>query len=440
MNTTDEAFLNSVLDLMLDAVCVVDPQSRFVFVSAACEHIFGYRPEEMVGRPMLDFVHPEDRARTLQAVDEIVTQAPKPHFENRYVRKDGTVVHVMWSARWSEAEQVRVAVARDVTAYRRAEAVRAALYAISEAAHSSDTLPSLFERTHGIVRDRLPASRFVVVLRDAGAEPSVHAYRTEGIDALAAEDLAAVEAFGLRIVGEAGPLREGPAPARESRSGAWLGVPLEGPEGAIGALLVADGERPVYTADDVDLLQYVSVQLATAIERQRAASALQRAARHDPLTDLANRLLLRERLHTALIRAREDGTLVSLLYLDLDEFKQVNDGLGHAVGDLLLQESARRLKACVRDSDTVARIGGDEFVVVLCHLREAEQALVVAEKIRSALCTPFDLGGTEVRITPSIGIASFPEHGDDEDQLSRRADASMYEAKRSGGNRLRAAS
>ncbi len=103
------------MDLLLDAICVVDRRGRFVSVSGACERIFGYTPEEMIGKPMIDFVFDEDRARTLQAVDKIVAGHLQRHFENRYVRKDGRLVNIMWSARWSEADQVRVAVARDIT-------------------------------------------------------------------------------------------------------------------------------------------------------------------------------------------------------------------------------------------------------------------------------------------------------------------------------------
>ncbi len=110
------------MDLLLDAVCVVDETGRFVFVSAAGERIFGYRPDEMIGRPMIDFVLPEDRARTLQSAAAINDGGEHRNFENRYVRKDGSIVHLMWSARWSASDRMRIAVARDVTARKAAEA------------------------------------------------------------------------------------------------------------------------------------------------------------------------------------------------------------------------------------------------------------------------------------------------------------------------------
>jgi PAS domain S-box-containing protein len=111
-----------IADLLLDAICIVDPQGRFVSIEGACESIFGYRPEEMIGKPMIDFVYEGDRPRTLQAVERIMAGYLQRHFENRYVRGDGRLVHIMWSARWSPEHGVRVAVARDVTHRRQSEA------------------------------------------------------------------------------------------------------------------------------------------------------------------------------------------------------------------------------------------------------------------------------------------------------------------------------
>ena len=104
MATKNSAPLASFIDLLLDAVCAVDVEGRFVFVSAACERVFGYTADELIGRPMIELVHPADRERTLQAAREIMGGVPKPNFENRYVRKDGRVAHILWSARWSEVD------------------------------------------------------------------------------------------------------------------------------------------------------------------------------------------------------------------------------------------------------------------------------------------------------------------------------------------------
>lgn len=154
-------------DLQLDAVCVVDRDCYFLFVSAASEQIFGYKPEEMIGRAMIEFVHPGDKEKTLNTVNEIMGGELKPYFENRYVRKDGKTAHIMRSARWSESEQVRVAVARNVTERKRAESMQAAVYAISEAANTPGDLTALFHHIHEIVDELLLATNFIVALYDA---------------------------------------------------------------------------------------------------------------------------------------------------------------------------------------------------------------------------------------------------------------------------------
>src|SRR6056297_756892 len=112
---------DKIMDLLIDTVCVVDEHGYFVYLSASCERLLGYQPEELIGRNMIGLVHPEDRQRTLANVDEVMGGNPNFHFENRYIRKDGRIIHVMWSARWLEKERLRVAVARDVTKVRRSD-------------------------------------------------------------------------------------------------------------------------------------------------------------------------------------------------------------------------------------------------------------------------------------------------------------------------------
>ena len=161
-------------------------------------------------------------------------------------------------------------------------------------------------------------------------------------------------------------------------------------------------------------------------------------AQHDVLTDLPNRSLLSDRLDQAIAQARRHGTGVAVLFIDLDRFKDVNDALGHAVGDRLLQEVARRLKATVRASDTVSRLGGDEFVVVLSEIEHRQNAAMQAEKIRAALAAPpHAIGRQKLRIEASIGTSVFPDDGLDATTLINRADMAMYAAKRSGRNRHR---
>lgn len=161
-------------------------------------------------------------------------------------------------------------------------------------------------------------------------------------------------------------------------------------------------------------------------------------AQHDTLTGLPNLALFSDRLQQALIQAPRSHARLAVLFLDLDQFKPINDALGHHVGDLLLQAVAARLRESLRESDTVARIGGDEFVLLLPTIHEPSEALTLAELVRDALSQPFDMSdGQRLSISCSIGVAVYPEHGDDGTQLLKNADQAMYRAKRGGRNKVR---
>lgn len=170
------------------------------------------------------------------------------------------------------------------------------------------------------------------------------------------------------------------------------------------------------------------------LELRTANEELTKLATHDLLTGLPNRKLLNDRLQRALSAARRNSARIALMYIDLDNFKPINDTLGHDVGDLLLQEVASRIRSCMRESDTVARVGGDEFISLLPVIESIDDARVVAEKIRHALDQPFALADQVLRISSSIGVAIFPEHGTEENALLKSADLAMYCAKNSGRN------
>lgn len=162
----------------------------------------------------------------------------------------------------------------------------------------------------------------------------------------------------------------------------------------------------------------------------------QHLAHHDMLTGLPNRSLFTDRLQQMLVQAKRGATQGALIYLDLDKFKPVNDTLGHNIGDLVLMAIAQRLQTAVRESDTVARIGGDEFVVLLPIIETKLDASTVAEKIRLALEQPFEINGKIIQIGCSVGIAVYPEHGEDEISLMKNADTAMYQAKQNGRNNV----
>jgi two-component system cell cycle response regulator len=166
---------------------------------------------------------------------------------------------------------------------------------------------------------------------------------------------------------------------------------------------------------------------------------LEELALKDPLTGLANRRLLADRMSRALVHARRYKSIMAVVYLDLDGFKQINNTLGHGAGDVLLKMVAGRLTATVREEDTVARLGGDEFVIALWHVSSPDYAPMVALKIIEAVSQPYVLEGQTVSVTSSAGIGIYPIHGEDADTLMKCADLALYEAKRAGKNTYRIA-
>jgi diguanylate cyclase (GGDEF)-like protein len=183
------------------------------------------------------------------------------------------------------------------------------------------------------------------------------------------------------------------------------------------------------------LTHYVAL-FSDITARKATESRMRHLALHDALTDLPNRALLSERLQQAILRAKRDRSRVGLMYFDLDKFKPINDSYGHEVGDLLLKAVVKRTTDCVRASDTVARIGGDEFAVLLATVDGWQDALGVAEKIRAALNQAFNVADHVLEISASIGLAIFPENGSDEMVLARHADAALYFAKKKGRNQV----
>jgi diguanylate cyclase (GGDEF)-like protein len=195
---------------------------------------------------------------------------------------------------------------------------------------------------------------------------------------------------------------------------------------------IEDSAAPIYdrsgaVAGAVIVFHDVSMSRAMVGEMKHLAE-------HDVLTDLPNRMLLRDRITQAIATARRNSTKVAVVFLDLDQFKHINDSLGHPIGDKLLQSVAARLMSCVRSTDTVSRQGGDEFVVLLSEIKHAADAGNMARKILSALTACHAIDRRELHITASIGVSTYPEDGEDAETLMKNADTAMYQAKEKGRN------
>ena len=424
----------TVSELLVDAICIVSVDDVFVFISPAGENIFGYRPDEMIGHDMKEFIHPDDLGKTGQVVHRIMNGEAQPHFENRYIRKDGEVVHIMWAASWSEDEQVRVAVARDVTPLKQAQALQAAIYSISDAVNILSDLNVLYERINQIAGTLFHADRFFVGVYNETDQTLYYPFFN-----YPSEAFFQIRSILEQIIKETILKNGQPAmfSANElnikdsSLDEFWLMVPIRINQHTMGVLALSSTTRKTpFKEKDKNAFLFIANQVSVALERKEMLSRLARMAQYDQLTNLPNRALFNDRLHQSIVKAKRHQLCFGLLYIDLNEFKPVNDNFGHEVGDLLLQHVAVRLVHCVRESDTVARLGGDEFVVLLDDIHHPSEAELVGEKIITEISKPYVFfAGHVMHITASIGIAIFPDHATNSQALLQFADKRMYEMK-----------
>ncbi len=271
------------------------------------------------------------------------------------------------------------------------------------------------------------ALRFVRLQTEIGEGPCLHAY--ESGEAVVVPDLRATDMF-----------REFAPEALEAGLGAVFTFPLRNVDGQLGALDLYRDSPGTLTPGDMEAAQTLADVTAAYLANAKARSEMQDASEqfhtsslHDALTGLPNRLLLLERLEHALLRSGRLGYPVAILFVDLDRFKSVNDNHGHLVGDDLLVAVAERMASLIRPGDTLARLSGDEFVIVCEAISEKLQIHLVAGRIVDALSSPFKLGHVLVELSASVGIAFSADDEHDPEQLLREADIAMYQAKRSGG-------
>jgi diguanylate cyclase (GGDEF)-like protein len=211
-----------------------------------------------------------------------------------------------------------------------------------------------------------------------------------------------------------------------------VSIRIHGGEAPFGVLAIQSLRRRAFTQDELDFLRAIANLLAQATERGRSEADIRHQALHDPLTGLPNRTLFVDRLDVALAQARRRDTWVAVLFLDVDNFKLVNDSLGHGAGDALLLELSARLDASLRAGDTMARFGGDEFVIICDDIAGAEEAIAIAQRTKAVIQEPFVLGDVEHRASASIGIALGSGNDRIAEDLIREADAAMYRAKERG--------
>lgn len=394
----------------------IDEDWTLHFVSDGCRALTGYAPEELEYSQLIsleEITHPDDRVKVRQAVCTALEASGRYHVQYRIRHRDGSEKWVLerGTVVADEAgEHVLEGFIEDVTE----QVMRERQLADAELRYRSifeDSVIGMFQTS--IDGAYLAANRALARL-----------YGYAG----AAELIAGLSDIARRLYVDPGRREE--FKRRIRATGRVVDFESEVYRCDGSRIWISENAHIVYDQDGE--AQYYEGTVEDITERYRARRELEYQATHDPLTGLPNRNLLQDRLHQAVLRARRQGRRGGVAFIDLDNFKFVNDSLGHGAGDRLLVEIAQRLRSCLRDTDTVARYGGDEFVLILGDYDGEHDGLQVLQRLKTAIAEPFELEGHELRVDCSIGVSVFPDDGEEMENLLRHADAAVNHAKRLG--------
>jgi diguanylate cyclase (GGDEF)-like protein/PAS domain S-box-containing protein len=402
-------------------VFLSDGGGRCIYTNPAFQRITGLAYEQALGRSWGDSIHPADREAVLEKWRGALRRQCGFETETRFERPDGSTV---WGRLHAAATQGGTAVQRsslvmveDITERKlseaRARAAEEALFAEKERAQV--TLDSIGDAV--LATDR--AGNVTYLNREAEV--------LTGWDRETARGQPLAEIFnpidGVTRTPAVNPAQR--AMANDVAVDLAMGCVLVRRDGT--ELAIEDSAAPIHDRDGK--VAGAVIVFHDVAQSRSMAEKMAHMARHDFLTGLANPIQLNERLAQAIGLASRHNNQAALLFIDLDNFKGVNDALGHLVGDQILREVARRLEGCVRAADTVCRRGGDEFVILLAEIERVQDAAQVAEKVLSKLAEPHVIDGTAINVGASIGVSVYPHDGDDAVSLMRCADTAMYQSK-----------
>lgn len=396
------------------AITSPDTKRWLRFNDRLCE-ILGYSREELAVKNWVEVTHPEDIGKDIVEFERIMRGESEGYAMNkRYIRKDGSIVIASIDIKCVRTSDRRVdyfvAMIRDITEQEQRKTE--ALAAQSQLQATLDAIPDL--------------------LFELDLDGCCHAYHSARTDLPAAPvgDLLGKRISDILPSGAVGIILSALREAGEKGLSAGKQLELQGPQGKLWYELSVSRKHV-----DPGLGPRFIVLARDITERKASEQRILNLAHYDSLTGLPNRALLADRMRVAIQRAARQSARLAVLFVDLDRFKPINDSLGHDIGDQLLKAVAERMLVSVRSVDTVSRVGGDEFVVLLGEIETTEDAARVAEKLISALSQAYEIEGHELLVTASVGICIYPDNGTQPNVLLRNADASMYSAKEAGRNR-----
>ena len=386
---------------------------RFKFVNNKFKEYTGFSDEELLDRDSLSLVFPEDRERVRQNAILMLKGKTSLPYEFRVINKKG---EIMWT----------LETVASIT-YRRQRAVLGNYMDITGQKDMEEAIREREERFRAIIEN----------IEDGYAEIDIGTNFTFFNDSfLRIVGYTRDEFMGINLQ-EVIDQEELPRLIQAVDEVRKTGKASRGVE----IKFIRKGGASRYVETSISLIKDVKGQtvgfrgiIRDTTDRREMEDTIRKLAYYDSLTGLPNRLLLRDRLSMAIAYAKRNKKKLALMMLDLDKFKEVNDTLGHQMGDCLLQRVGDRMTDLVRESDDVTRMGGDEFVVLLPEISRVEDSVVVAKKILASFQEPFLCNDHKLSITTSIGIAIFPDHGQDGNTLMKHADIAMYQAKGKGGN------
>jgi diguanylate cyclase (GGDEF)-like protein/PAS domain S-box-containing protein len=429
-----------ILDSALDCILTTDHEGRVIEFNAAARRLFGYTRSEILGREVADtIVPPTLRDELRQRLRDFVLTGENEDLGRRReataMRADGSLVpvEIVVIPAYVKGRVILTAYIRDLSARRRAERLATARQRATQALTASLSLAEASPTVLEALVDGLDCADARLWVAEGDPAQPVLAGTSPGAStaplAASPDDALVRRTFEDGVAAWTDTAEEG--------RGETLAVPVRIGGQVLGVLEVGWERAPAREADLVPAVADVASLFALFLRRQRAESDLHRFARYDSLTGLPNRSFFLDTLERTLSRAGRQRTRSALLFLDLDGFKSVNDALGHAAGDAVLQTMADRLRGGTRTSDLVARIGGDEFTVLVQNLTRADDAALVARGLLDRLARPCRADDHEVTLSASAGISVYPDDGTDADTLLRNSDLAMYRAKQEGKNTYR---
>ena len=406
--------LDRVFDLSPNYASIRDGEGRFVVVSQSVADLYGTTVQEMTGKPLAAFIQAAPEAENEAVEDLQVLQTGRSRSTMRQIVDSAGVTHLLQIVKrpvtLDDGRTFVLCVGSDVTSSRRAEA------ALEK---TNDFLKNILETISDGVFALDLNGKFTLANQRISQMTGYRHHQLIGTPftrVFAADSLPDVQRMLQNVCAEG---------IKERRFEAHF-AHADGHQRAVTCSLLplAQGDRVVGIVGTV----------VDITDRKAAEQRIEHLAYHDPLTNLPNRRLLSDRLTMSMSQAERDGRMVAVLFVDLDRFKSINDSLGHRCGDLVLQELGTRLRASIRAGDTVARMGGDEFVFLLPAIDRLEEVLAVAGKVLDAVRRPFNIEGREFVVTACVGIALYPSHAADPDTLIKQADIALFECKRHAGD------